>query len=665
MLATAATKLSIPRSLAVLLTFIVFIAPAAAGPRPGTYWRVDDVRPGMKGYGRTVMKRTKIETFQAEVLGVLKNTSPGRDMVLCRLAGLDLEKTGIIAGMSGSPVYIDGKLLGAVAYAWPFGKEPIAGITPFCQMHQYVESYERRDLAERSRPQRVGLHTPVSVGGRQYHTVTVSQGFDDAAGARRGSPDPVEAAGARRGSPDPVETADRWSPDAAGNTPAPTAADGLWMVPLRTPLSSTGFTRHSLELLQQRCQGWGVVTMQGGGASARVADEERDTPLQPGGPLAVALVRGDFDLSGIGTVTHVEGDRVYGWGHPFFGCGRCDFPLMTGYIHTIYPRQSVSFKMGSPLKTVGVINADVSTCIAGWLGRKIEMLPVRMKVMRETGGETKTFNVEVVRQDAMLASLVYTVLTNSVDMEGELPEELTADFTARIEVEGHAPVVIRDTFSGSLYSGGRAPQALYSPVASILNVLTYNSYKPVRVKRIECETHIVGGRQSAEIDAIELDSETYSPGETLKATVFLRPYKGLRQRLPVTLKLPADLPEGTYTATVCDDLSNARRDLHDNPNLDNPQNLKQVFQALKVQTDAKRTNLVVRVPVNAVGVALDGKSLPDLPPSMVQIIGNTRRTGAQTMSGALVSRRATPWVVQGAESVHFTVTKNKKVLDQP
>ena len=106
--------------------------PSPEAQRSDACWNVDDVRPGMKGVGRTVMKGTKIESFDAEVLGVLKNTSPGRDMVLCRLSGLDLDKTGVIAGMSGSPVYIDGKLLGAVAYAWPFGKEPIAGITPFC-----------------------------------------------------------------------------------------------------------------------------------------------------------------------------------------------------------------------------------------------------------------------------------------------------------------------------------------------------------------------------------------------------------------------------------------------------------------------------------------------------------------------------------------------------
>src|SRR5206468_4834957 len=124
---------------------------AAARNKGDSYWQIEDVRPGMKGYGRTVMKGTKIETFQAEVLGVLKNTSPGRDMVLCRLAGLDLERTGIIAGMSGSPVYIENKLLGAVAYGWAYGKDPIAGITPFCQMQSFAESYERRDLAEQGK----------------------------------------------------------------------------------------------------------------------------------------------------------------------------------------------------------------------------------------------------------------------------------------------------------------------------------------------------------------------------------------------------------------------------------------------------------------------------------------------------------------------------------
>src|SRR5437879_3229379 len=169
------------------------VGPVRAGPQPQAYWQVDDVRPGMKGKGRTVMKGTRVEPFDAEVLGVLKYTSAGRDMVLCRLSGLDLDRTGVIAGMSGSPVYIDGKLLGAVAYAWPFGKEPIAGVTPFSQMHGFVEAYERRDLAEQVKPVRVGLNSPLQIEGREFNSVTVSESYDDA---------------------------------------VPAAADGLWMIPL-------------------------------------------------------------------------------------------------------------------------------------------------------------------------------------------------------------------------------------------------------------------------------------------------------------------------------------------------------------------------------------------------------------------------------------------------
>jgi hypothetical protein len=601
-------------------------APVAeVPPKPESYWQVDDVRPGMKGTGRTVMRGTKIETFDAEVLGVLKNTSPGRDMVLCRLSGLNLDKTGVIAGMSGSPVYLQGKLLGAVAYAWPYGKEPIAGITPFTQMYRFVAAYERRDLAEKAAPRRVGLYRPLRIEGRDYDTVTVAQDYHD---------------------------------------PQPAAGDGLWLVPLRTPLVASGMSPGSLALLRDQLAGAGMVPMQGGGVGGKVADADMKVPLEAGGALTVALIQGDFDLSGIGTVTHIDGKRVYGWGHPFFGVGDCDFPLMTGYVHTIYPRLSLSFKMGSPLRTVGVINADVSTCIAGWLDRQPDLLPVAMTVRRAPDGQSRSFNVKVVRQRSMMGSLVLTALTNSVDMEGELPEELTAHFKARIEIEGRPSVFVEDTFSGSVYSGGRASQAIYGHVSGLINHLTFNTYRPVRINRIECTTDIQAGRRTADIASVELDSDTYAPGETVKGGVFLRPYKGLMQRVPVSLELPADLPEGSYTATVCDDLANARQELRDDPTLTNPQNLDQVFQALQVQTSARRTNLVVRVPLGGTGVAVDGKTLPNLPPGMVQIFNTSRRTGVQTLNSALVSRRPTEWVIQGSETVRFTVTKNKRFVDR-
>jgi hypothetical protein len=594
------------------------LARAAAFPRAMQCWRVEDLRRGMKGHGRTVLRGTRVETFQVEILGVLRNTSPGRDLVLARLSGMGLEKTGVIAGMSGSPVYVDGKLVGAVAYAWPFGKEPIAGITPFGQMRGFVEALERRDVVSRGKPVRVGLGGPLRAGGKQFSAVTVAQGFDD---------------------------------------PTPAGGDDLFLVPLRSPLAATGFTRASLNLLARQTGRFGLVPMQGGAAPARILDEEKDTPLEPGGPLAVSLVRGDFDLSGIGTVTHIDGNRVYGWGHPFLSLGGCGLPMMTGYIHTVFPRQTVSFKMGSPLREVGVMHADVSTCIAGHLGKKTDMLPVRMTV---TVGhdDARTFKVEVVRHRALLSSLVYTSLVNSVDLEGDLPEELTAHLKARIELEGADPVVIEDTFSG--FSGSRAPAAVFGQVSSTLSMLTYNAHRTLHIRRIDCETHIEPGRLTAEIESVELDSDTYRPGDTVAATVVLKPYKAPRQRITLELALPPDLPEGDYTATVCDEPTSARGDVRGDPTLLFPPSAEKVLDALRVLNGARRTTLAVRVPVGAHGVATGGKALPRLPGSMVRILADSRRSGAMTMTRALVARQATEWVIQGGEQVKFTVSKTSQ-----
>ena len=302
----------------VLFTSALYSQPPL--PNPDTYWNVDLVKPGMKGQGKSVVKGVKIETFDAEVIGVLKHTSPGRDLILCRLSGMNLDKTGVIQGMSGSPIYVNNKLLGAVAYAWSFGKEPIAGVTPFSQMVEFAAAVERREIAaEKNKPTRMGLSKPIFLDGRAYSDVTISNDYQDA---------------------------------------QPTAADGLWLVPLKTPMMTSGMSPRALAILKESFSQHGLVPMQGGAASANIPPEERNISLAPGSALSVALITGDFDMSGIGTVTNVDGKRVYVFGHPMMGLGACDLPMMTGYTHTIFPRLTMSFKMGSPLRTVGVINAD-------------------------------------------------------------------------------------------------------------------------------------------------------------------------------------------------------------------------------------------------------------------------------------------------------------------
>jgi hypothetical protein len=592
-------------------------------PQENTFWAVDDVRAGMKGFGKTCVLGTKVEKFNVEILGVLRNQSPGRDMILARLSGLNLDKTGVIQGMSGSPVYIQDKLLGAVAFAWPYGKEPIAGITPFVQMRDFVASYERRDMAEQGQPRKVGLAQPIFVGGKEYQEITVSQGFDDGA--------------------------------------KPQASDGLWLVPLRTPVVTSGMSPRSLAVLRDQMGRFGMMPMQGGAvAPATLTEAERNVALEPGGALVAAMITGDFDVSGIGTVTHIDGKRVYGWGHPFFSLGGCEFPLMTGYTHMILSRSSISFKMGSPLRTVGIINADVSTCIAGWLDRTPDLMPIRATVLRD-GDAPRTFNVKVVRHRTLTPSLTTMALVNSIDQEGDLPDEMTAHCKLRIDVANRAPIQIDDLYSGPAYAGGKGPQAMYSSANIILQLLLGNSFENIRVKGVEASTEIFSGRRTADIESVELESDVLAPGETLKATVQLRPYKGARQRVTLALPIPADLADGNYTAMIGDDLNNIRAELRDNPHLGTPQSVEALFQAIQLQAAARRTNLVLRVPLGSAGVALQGKALPDLPPSMVQILGGGKKSGVQTINSALVARAPTGWVINGADTVRFQVARNRKL----
>jgi hypothetical protein len=587
------------------------------------YWDVNDVRPGMKGVGKTVMVGTAMEEFRAEVLGVMRDVSPGRDMVLCRLKGCNLEHAGIIQGMSGSPIYIDGKLLGAVAYAWEFAKDPIAGVTPFAQMVQYVRSSDRRIAAE----------------GRDQSIRAV-----------------------RLDAPWERETLPTVLPAAEG----PMAVSGgalAGMRPIATPLAVSGFTPRALAILSDRLAPLGMAPMAGGAAQEEVIRREGDKPLAPGSPLSIAMVTGDFDLSGIGTVTHVEGDRVYGFGHPMFSLGACEFPLMTGYIHTVYPRASVSMKMGSPLKTVGVLDTDVSTAVAGRVGPKPDLLPLSVRVKVGRYSEPRTFRVRMVREPHLLPTLVLTVLANAIDTEGNLPEELTAKVSATIALKDHEPIRLKDTYSGPRYSGPMGPAVLFGPIANDVNLLVRNPMSPVRIESIDCEVDVTSGRALAEVESIRLASDRVEPGSTLRVSATLKPFKGERQDVELALPLPADLPEGTYEAAVCDQVNSLRRRYRNEPHLLEPRDLEAILSLLRSRAEPKRTALYLHVPLPDRGLAVQGQALPNLPGSARAALSGGRQTPQPALKADLIQAVETPWVVEGTQALKFTVVKDRATSD--
>jgi hypothetical protein len=577
----------------------------------------------MKGTGRTVMLGTKLDEFGAEVLGVLKGVSPGRDMVLCRLTGCNLEHAGIIQGMSGSPIYIDGKLLGAVAFAWEFAKDPIAGVTPFEQMVAYVRSSDRRLAAE-------------------------AQDLDRHASS--GNPGPAVA---------PLIAGVSDDPPGAGLGPVAVSGGApAGMKPIATPLAASGFTPRALALLEERFRPLGMAPMAGGAAPDNIVREEGDKPLVPGAPLSIAMVTGDFDLSGIGTVTHVEGNRVYGFGHPMMGLGACEFPMMTGYIHTVYPRASVSMKMGSPLKVVGVLDTDVSTGVAGRVGPKPDMLPMTVRVKTGRYSDPRVYHVQTVREPHLLPALVLSVLTNAVDTEGNLPEELTAHIKATVRLKGHDPVEVNDTLSGPRYTGPMGPAALFSPIASIVNILARNPMAKVRIEGIDCDIEVLAGRTVAAIESVRLASDRLEPGDTLKALVTVKPFKGERQTVALSLPLPADLDEGPYEAAFCDATTSVRRRLRNEPGVTEPRDLEGLLQVLRLQTAPRRTGVYLHVPRPDRGLAVAGQPLPNLPGSARAVFSTGRQTQDPPVRSDLVRVAETPWVVEGSASLRFTVVKD-------
>ncbi len=615
--------------LSPLLTLAIALAASVPGrsaePDARTYWDVKDLRPGMKGVGKTVMVGTKLEEFGAEVLGVMRDVSPGRDMVLCRLTGCNLEHAGIIQGMSGSPIYIDGKLLGAVAFAWEFAKDPIAGVTPFQQMVQYVRANDRRIAAE-------------------GHDLLPGQGFH---AARMSIWPEMEG----------QDGDDRRSEAEFG----PTRVSGgamAGMTPIVTPLAASGFSPRALSLLETRLRPLGMAPMAGGMAPEHVLREQAASGLVAGAPLSIAMVMGDFDLSGIGTVTHVEGNRVYGFGHPMFSLGTCDMPMMTGYIHTVYPRASVSMKMGSPLRVVGVIDTDVSTGVAGRIGPKPDMLPVSVRVKTGRYADSRTYKVQMIREPVLLPSLLMSVLTSAIDTEGNLPEELTARLRATFQLKGYPVISFTDTFSGPRYTGQSGAAALFSPLASIANMLVRNPLAPVRIESIDCEVEIEPGRRTAVIESVRLLSDTVEPGKELKAFVTLKPYKGDRETVEMVLTVPDDFPEGPCEAVFSDVSSSLRRRFRNEPTLAEPRDLAAFMKTIQIQTEPRRSAIYLHVPTPDRGLAVQGQELPNLPSSVRAVFASKKESPAQSLRSDLITVSQTSWVVEGSQTLRFTVAKD-------
>ncbi|MCB1055281.1 MAG: hypothetical protein KDD11_07175 [Acidobacteria bacterium] len=557
--------------------------PAAGGPTIG----VDEIHRGQRGFGVSVFRGSRLERFEVEVLGVLRNAKPGSTAIMARLSGQGLEDSGVIAGMSGSPVYIDGRLAGAVAFGWNFSKEPIAGITPIADMH------DLRGLA----------------------------GGGPGGAARVSSLEP------------PVPLA-QWI---AGDLPAdllekslerlaPRAADGA-SSGLQWTLSGFGETTRSLF-----SAALGGATVGGGGVEEGPAPEGAASTLEPGSPVAAVLVRGDLALAATGTVTDRVGDDVLAFGHPFLDFGPVDLPMASADVITVVPSLANSFKLTNLGPVVGAIHQDREVGVFGRLGDQARMIPLTVRLGGEGLYGQREFHMEVAQLPQITPTLLAVATLGCLESSGHREGEQGLDLQATLRIKGHGEIRVAQTFDGI---GIGVQAAVY--VLSLAGTATQTPFEDVELESVEVELTRSPEVRLANLVGAYADRNVVRPGETVGVQVELLRHGGTRSRQALEVEIPEDLDEGAYYLLIGDGISadGARVQLEPAVPTDYPQ-LLALLRSLH-----SRRDLVVLGLVQDPGLVVGGDALPRLPGSVRSLWRSATTTGAASPIPLAIARRQT------------------------
>jgi len=564
------------------------IAAAAPPARPDIL-TVDEIRPGMSGVGKTVFRGTEIEEFQIEIIGVLRKVSPNGDMILARASGGPLAETGIIEGMSGSPVYVGGKLIGAVAFSWPFAKEPIAGITPIKEM---LEVMDRADRAP-----------------------------DERADAGDALGDPLEARAAD------VE-----------------AGDGARLRPIRTPVVISGFDPRVSGRVVSWLEGLGFTATPGGagagigvgaagagaaGAAAGAGEVAAPPELTPGAAVGVQLLSGDASITAIGTVTHREGDRIIAFGHPFLLAGDVDLPMTGAYIHGVLPSALSSFKVGSPLDPLGTLTQDRRTAISGNIGPTPATVPVAITI--RTADATRTYRYAAVRSRLLTPTLLQHAAVSSLIATEALVSEETIETRVVTRLSGGRQIVLENRFAGFASIENVAEEAV-GPAAVILQ----NRFEKVAIEGVEIEVSLAPGRRAGRLEAIRIPRNPVRPGETITVEASVKTHQGPLRVVPIALEIPSGVPDGELTLRVCDAAGLEEAETKRAPQRKEWEDLETFLASLEARP--RNDRLYAQLEAPNTGVTIAGRELPAVPRSVFAVIDSDRHTeNAGVASASIVA----------------------------
>jgi hypothetical protein len=549
----------IPGFCAVILALLCPALARAADDTP--IMPLSEIKPGMTGEWHTVVAGSRIDSFPMQVVGIVENfIGPQRPVIICKALDATNKFTGPVAGMSGSPVFIDGKLIGAYAYGFLWPKDQaLIGVTPIESMLEVETNYPPA-----AHPAGTNAMARLEAGAEP-----------------------------------------QWLAAPAGDATSLPALATLQsaMKPLPTPLFVSGVSDRTLRKFSSRLSALGLDVMQA--PSGRVS-HDIDNDLKPGLPLAGVLMSGDFQFAGTGTVTWRKGNRILAFGHPFLQSGLAEMPMASAEILTVVQSVARSFKLSNTGPIIGTIYQDRLTAIAGEIGRKPNTTHFDVQ-LEAPGGKERHFQGEMFQNQMLTPTLSAISLLESIYDTMESEEKQTIFMDTTMEIEGQEPVKLSEAASSE-----DAGFFLVIRQLELYESLLTNPCEFPNVKSLTFHVRMEDGWNLSQLDSLEMDQNEIKPGATLHAVIGLRNYRGEPATVSVSVPIPADLRAPEVQLFVGD--ADAALRMDEAPRVP-PQTLDQVLDRLRLTRSHQ--NICVKLLQTAPGLSVEGKNLPDLPPSVM------------------------------------------------
>ena len=556
---------------------------------------LSEVKPGMKATGKTVFSGANIEDFDVEILGVLENAGPKQSIILARLSGGPMSHTGVLQGMSGSPVYFNGRLLGAVALSFPFSKDPIAGIRPIEEM-----------LATATTP-------------RAPRAVNASNPFD-----------------------------------LASLLPKPEFFDlgPNRLTEIATPLWLGGFTRAAFDHFAPILRSAGLEPVQGLSGGGRPPRQLGDpSTLKPGSMISVQLITGDLAAGADGTITHIDGNRIFAFGHRFMATGDSEMPFARAEVMTLLASQNSSFKISSTKEWMGVITQDRTTAIHGILGRQAAMLPVDIRVVSR-GGVARTWNyhMEMVNDRLLTPLLVQMAVYSAIDATERTAGLSSVSVRARLHVgPGQPSIAFDNLYTAELGAPNMVSASLAAPVSAIMQ----GGFDDLKLTGISVDLEVDNEKKQLQIESLWPSKREAEPGETIDLTALFTGENGQEMTKTVRYTIPVGAQPGPLYFTVVDgaaaNLAEYRQFLFAPPR--NKPQLLSFLNGLRPNTKA-----YVRIWRSQPSWQVQGETLPAPPPSLALLLGASY---PQTASAKLdeIEMASGGYMMTGSKTAMVTVKR--------